>query len=110
MVNLENEDFLGMEAGGGDERSRTADLRVANAALSQLSYIPCGGAGNRTLNLAVMGRALWPIELLRPSWLRGLDLNQQPPGYEPGELPHCSTPLLPGAGVEPARALPLKGF
>ena len=25
---------------GGDERIRTADLRVANAALSQLSYIP----------------------------------------------------------------------
>ena len=25
---------------GGDERARTADLRVANAALSQLSYIP----------------------------------------------------------------------
>ena len=25
---------------GGDERTRTADLRVANAALSQLSYIP----------------------------------------------------------------------
>ena len=24
--------------------------------------------------------------------LRGLDLNQRPPGYEPGELPNCSTP------------------
>ncbi len=26
------------------------------------------------------------------SWSRGLDLNQRPPGYEPGELPDCSTP------------------
>ena len=26
------------------------------------------------------------------SWLRGLDLNQRPFGYEPNELPDCSTP------------------
>ena len=24
--------------------------------------------------------------------LRGKDLNQRPPGYEPDELPNCSTP------------------
>ena len=27
-------------------------------------------------------------------WLRGLDLNQGPSGYEPDELPDCSTPRL----------------
>ncbi len=26
------------------------------------------------------------------NWLRGLDLNQRPSGYEPDELPSCSTP------------------
>ena len=26
------------------------------------------------------------------NWLRGLDLNQRPSGYEPDELPGCSTP------------------
>ena len=26
------------------------------------------------------------------NWLRGLDLNQRPLGYEPNELPDCSTP------------------
>ncbi len=26
------------------------------------------------------------------NWLRGLDLNQRPSGYEPDELPCCSTP------------------
>jgi hypothetical protein len=27
-------------------------------------------------------------------WLRGLDLNQRPLGYEPNELPDCSTPHI----------------
>ena len=26
------------------------------------------------------------------NWLRGPDLNQRPSGYEPDELPDCSTP------------------
>ncbi len=30
----------------------------------------------------------------RSFWLRGLDLNQRPLGYEPNELPDCSTPHL----------------
>ena len=29
---------------------------------------------------------------LENSWLRGMDLNQRPSGYEPDELPDCSTP------------------
>ncbi len=31
---------------------------------------------------------------LWPKWLRGLDLNQRPLGYEPNELPGCSTPQI----------------
>ena len=30
------------------------------------------------------------------NWLRGLDLNQGPSGYEPDELPDCSTPRSTG--------------
>jgi hypothetical protein len=34
-----------------------------------------------------------PLWVPGPSaWLRGLDLNQRPLGYEPNELPDCSTP------------------
>ncbi len=33
-----------------------------------------------------------PIETKREVWLRGVDLNHRPLGYEPNELPDCSTP------------------
>ena len=32
------------------------------------------------------------IQSLFEFWLRGPDLNQRPLGYEPNELPDCSTP------------------
>ncbi len=36
-------------------------------------------------------------------WWRGSDLNQRPSGYEPDELPDCSTPRreVEGTGAHP---------
>src|SRR6266540_7104360 len=34
---------------------------------------------------------------LSGQWLRGVDLNHRPLGYEPNELPGCSTPRQEGA-------------
>ena len=52
--------------------------------------------------------------------LRGKDLNQRPPGYEPDELPDCSTPryiklicegiLAEEVGFEPTHARTSAGF
>ena len=43
-----------------------------------------GSAGMLRRSVAI-GELFW-------RWLRGLDLNQRPSGYEPDELPDCSTP------------------
>jgi hypothetical protein len=34
------------------------------------------------------------VQIHRVFWLRGRDLNPRPSGYEPDELPGCSTPRL----------------
>ena len=56
---------------GGGEGVRTPDLRLAKPALCQTE--------------------LRPLSKLK-GWLRGRDLNPRPLGYEPNELPDCSTP------------------
>ena len=50
---------------GGDDRSRTGDLKLAKLALSQLSYCP---------------------GLLLRKWWAHLESNQRPPRYQHGAL------------------------
>jgi hypothetical protein len=49
--------------------------------------------GRREILLEI-GKPEGNSNLFRFYWLRGLDLNQGPLGYEPNELPDCSTPHL----------------
>jgi hypothetical protein len=51
--------------------------------------------------LGVFLKAKIDLKSFRSYWLRGLDLNQRPLGYEPNELPDCSTPHLDSNNLRP---------
>ncbi len=57
-------------------------------------------ADRSTTELRWIVTLVWAAEMLRSRiarqiiWLRGRDLNPRPSGYEPDELPGCSTPRL----------------
>jgi type II secretory ATPase GspE/PulE/Tfp pilus assembly ATPase PilB-like protein len=62
--------------------------------LKPIPCIHCAEQGCESCNnKGYKGRNAWgELILFEKDWLRGLDLNQRPSGYEPDELPGCSTP------------------
>src|SRR5207248_876706 len=81
LTSIGNPPIANRQCHGGGEGIRTPDPRVANAVLCQLSYTP-----------DKISHSEIRISKLRRGWLRGRDLNPRPLGYEPNELPDCSTP------------------
>src|SRR5215471_14587712 len=76
----------------------TAIFRAGGRKRATATRRPCGMPGKnpkrmfaKRSQLRVKRRevAMQPIEKI---WLRGVDLNHRPLGYEPNELPDCSTP------------------
>ena len=80
-------DELG-EDGGGVERDRPVEGDVENLEgdSGALGVLEGGEAG------AVGGQGVRRVFANVLRWLRGQDLNLRPSGYEPDELPGCSTP------------------
>ena len=86
---------------------RTPDNLIKSQVLSQLSYTPVfnyfitpgnekAQSRNRTSDTRIFSPLLYQLSYLgirlKKSKLRGQDLNLRPSGYEPDELPDCSTP------------------
>ena len=76
---------------GGFGENRTPDTRIFSPLLYQLSYkamaVP---TGIEPAIFCVTGRR--DNRYTTEPWLREMDLNQRPSGYEPDELPNCSIP------------------
>ena len=82
---------------GGFGENRTPDTRIFSPLLYQLSYkamaVP---TGIEPAIFCVTGRR--DNRYTTEPWLREMDLNQRPSGYEPDELPSCSIPRYNGGG------------
>jgi hypothetical protein len=75
------------------KRAKPADLPVQQA--TKFEFVINLNAAKQiglTIPVRVLERANQVIKYVGKGWLRGRDLNPGPQGYEPCELPDCSTP------------------
>jgi hypothetical protein len=66
--------FRSYDLESADQDIGDADVKLAFEILKNVNAVSCRHAAK--------------------NWLRGRDLNPRPSGYEPDELPGCSTPRL----------------
>ena len=98
------------EAVEGKARGRNIVLEFKDYATALACYRSPEYAGAKALRAGAAGRGHhrhrrlrratadgliasgWRVSFGCGNWLRGVDLNHRPLGYEPNELPDCSTP------------------
>ena len=98
---------------GAPNRNRTHNLLIRSQTLYPVElwahfkkktllnkvHLTNGGSGrNRTNDTWIFSPLLYRLSY-GTIWLRGKDLNQRPPGYEPDELPGCSTSRCYGGEI-----------
>src|SRR5262245_6347600 len=70
----------------------TTNRLTADRSTTELRWIGFGNAEHTLASPFVQSKRRCGTKERLRNWLRGLDLNQRPSGYEPDELPGCSTP------------------
>jgi hypothetical protein len=76
----------------------TTNRLTADRSTTELRWIALGDAEHTLASSFAQGKRRFGTKescsrsIPLRNWLRGLDLNQRPSGYEPDELPGCSTP------------------
>jgi hypothetical protein len=74
------------------EPARESELHRGVTLQSKRKGCQCDGSLSTQ---RLRNRLTWgSVGLISAKWLRGRDLNPRPLGYEPNELPGCSTPQL----------------
>ena len=99
---------------GGAGRNRTTDTRIFSPLLYRLSYRATMAVSRGVEPLSKEWQSFILTDILwdHLNWLRRKDLNQRPQGYEPCELPGCSTPRCNGGegGIRTPARLPYSRF
>jgi hypothetical protein len=98
---------------GSSKVSAEFTVNIAPAAqVPEPSTLPLVAAASVLIFAAGWSRIVSRFRLATcgKDWLRGMDLNHRPLGYEPNELPDCSTPHCNSSAALRGRQTPASSF
>src|SRR5438093_7916951 len=79
------------------DSKRQAHSKVVEMVLNSSKSKETVGRNNPVAAIGSFWVRFESVQPIERSWLRGKDLNLRPLGYEPNELPDCSTPQFDGS-------------